>query len=60
MEKLGEFFRNFFLANGVLWFFCSLSIVLFDFHFAAREITVGIIIPLSYAIVRLFDRNNGR
>lgn len=57
MKKLGEFFRNFFLANGVLWFFCGLSVIIFNFRFEVKEITIGILIPLSYAIVRLFDRN---
>ncbi|TCS83679.1 hypothetical protein EDD80_1294 [Anseongella ginsenosidimutans] len=55
MQKLGDLFRNFFLATGVLWFLCGLSIIIFNFHFETKEIVISLVLPLSYAIVRMFD-----
>jgi len=55
MKKLTQFFKDYFLVNGILWFFCSLSILIFDLNFGPREIIMSIIFPLPYAIARLFD-----
>ncbi|MBS1757289.1 MAG: hypothetical protein JSU03_08425 [Bacteroidetes bacterium] len=55
MKKLKEFSKNFFLANGVLWFLCSLSIIIFNLHFDVKEIIMTLILPLAYAIVKLYD-----
>jgi hypothetical protein len=55
MKRLSQFFRNFFLANGVLWFLCGLSTLIFKFHLGPQELLATLLLPLAYAIVRLFD-----
>ncbi|QDW26812.1 hypothetical protein [Pedobacter sp. KBS0701] len=51
-----NFFKNYFLAAGIVWTLCALSILFLNFNFQAKEITITLIIPLSYAIFRLFDQ----
>jgi len=55
MKRLGNFFKDFFLANGVIWFLCGIAIIIFKLNFQVREILLTLIFPLAYAIVRLFD-----
>ena len=50
------FFKNMFLATGVIWFFSALAIIILNLHFGPREIILTLIIPLAYAVVRLFDK----
>jgi len=57
MKRLRDFLKDFFLTIGVLWFFCGLSILLFNLNFGAKEIVLTLIIPLAYAIVKQFDLN---
>lgn len=58
MEKRLEFFRNMFLATGVLWFFAALAILIFDLNFHEEEITMTLLIPVAYAVIRLFEKKN--
>ena len=62
MDKQPSFFKNFFLAAGVIWFLCSLSILLFGLNFQRREIIIMLVIPLTYAILRKFEekKNNSQ
>ena len=57
MKVLSNFFKVFFLAIGVVWFLCGLSIVIFKLNFGMKEIILTLIFPLAYAIVRQFDLN---
>jgi hypothetical protein len=56
MKRLSDFFKDFFLANGVSWFLCALSILLFKLNFQAGGILLSLIFPLAYAIVRQFEQ----
>ncbi|MDB5005031.1 MAG: hypothetical protein JWQ34_3256 [Mucilaginibacter sp.] len=53
------FFKNLFLATGVIWFFSALAIIILNLNFGPREIVFTLIIPLAYAVVKLFDRVKG-
>ncbi|MFB6319630.1 helix-turn-helix domain-containing protein [Saccharicrinis sp. FJH54] len=57
MKKTKNFFYNYFLAMGIVWFFCALSIVLFKLNFQIKEILLTIIIPLAFSIFRQFTKN---
>lgn len=50
------FFKNMFLATGVIWFFSALAIIILNLNFGPREIIFTLIIPFAYAVVRLFDK----
>lgn len=56
MKNSLSFFKNFFLATGVIWFFCGLSIIFFELNFQTKEILLTLILPLAWAIVRLFEK----
>ena len=58
MEQRVEFFRNMFLATGVLWFFAALAILIFDLNFHEEEIVMTLIVPVAYAVIRLFEKKN--
>jgi hypothetical protein len=50
------FLKNMFLATGVIWFFSALAIIILNLNFGPREIIFTLIIPVAYAVVRLFDK----
>jgi len=56
MQNSMTFFQRFFIAAGIIWFLCGLSILIFKLNFGPREILITLILPLAYAIVRLFDK----
>ena len=56
MQNSMTFFQRFFIATGIVWFLCGLSILIFKLNFGPREILITLILPLAYAIVRLFDK----
>lgn len=56
MQNPMNFFQRFFLATGIVWFLSGLSILIFKLNFGPREIIITLILPLAYAIVRLFDK----
>lgn len=56
MQNSMTFFQRFFLATGIVWFLSGLSILIFRLNFGPREILITLILPLAYAIVRLFDK----
>jgi hypothetical protein len=51
-----NFFKNYFLAAGIVWTLGALSILFFKFNFQSQEITLTLLFPLAYAIIRLFDQ----
>lgn len=51
-----SFFKNIFLFTGILWFFCAISIIIFELHFGTKEIIATLVVPLVYGIVRVFDK----
>ncbi|HEY5589898.1 MAG TPA: hypothetical protein VIK55_02660 [Paludibacter sp.] len=55
MKKLMTFSKNFLLANGVIWLLSGLSILLFNLNFQKQEIVISLLLPLAYAITRLFE-----
>ncbi len=55
MNKSYRFFNNLFLATGAIWLPSGLSIVCFNLHFREQEIMVTLILPVAYAIVKIFD-----
>jgi len=57
MLNLMNFFKNYFLAAGIVWTLGALSILCFKFNFQTREITLTLLFPLAYAIIRLFDQS---
>ncbi|GAA3592297.1 helix-turn-helix domain-containing protein [Flavivirga amylovorans] len=58
MKNSKNFFHNYFLAIGIIWFFCALSIVIFKLNFQVKEILLTIIIPLAFSIFKRFTQNN--
>ncbi len=56
MKNSKNFFKNYFLSVGIIWFLCALSIVIFKLNFQIKEILLTIIIPLGFAIFRQFDQ----
>lgn len=56
MKKTMNFIYNFFLAIGIVWFFCAVTLLFTKIEFQQREILLTLIFPLAYAIVRLFDK----
>lgn len=50
------FLKNMFLATGVIWFFSGLAIIILNLSFGPREIIFTLIIPVAYAVVKLFDK----
>lgn len=58
MEKRVEFFRNMFLATGVIWFFAALAILIFQLNFHEEEVVMTILIPVAYAVIRLFEKKD--
>jgi transcriptional regulator with XRE-family HTH domain len=52
MKNPLNFFRNYFLAVGIIWFFCALSIIIFNLHFREKEILLTILIPLAFFIFK--------
>ncbi len=56
MQNSMSFFQRFFLATGIVWCLCGLSIVIFKLNFGQREIIITLILPLAYALVRLLDK----
>ncbi|MDO3696040.1 helix-turn-helix transcriptional regulator [Wenyingzhuangia sp. chi5] len=50
MKNSKLFFYNYFLATGIIWFLCALSIITFNLNFKIREIILTIIIPLAFSI----------
>lgn len=51
-----NFLKNLFLAIGAIWFFCAIAILALNLNFGPREIVFTLIIPLAYAVVRIFDK----
>lgn len=58
MGKTVNFFRNIFLANGIIWFFNTIAILIFKFNFGPKEIMMSLVLSLSYATIKIFDFNN--
>ena len=58
MKNSKNFFHNYFLAIGIIWFFCALSIVIFKLNFQIKEILLTIIIPLAFSIFKKFTQSN--
>ncbi|MDH6311705.1 transcriptional regulator with XRE-family HTH domain [Parabacteroides sp. PFB2-10] len=58
MKNSRNFFYDYFLATGVVWFICALAIVIFKLNFQVKEILLTIIIPLAFSIFRQFTKNN--
>ena len=56
MKSLINFLKNFFLASGVIWTLSAFSILLYQLNFQRQEIIITLILPLAYAIVRIFDK----
>jgi len=56
MNMFVNFLRNLFLAIGAIWFFCALAILILNLNFGPREIVFTLIVPLAYAVVRIFDK----
>jgi transcriptional regulator with XRE-family HTH domain len=56
MQNPMTFFQRFFLATGIVWFLCGISILIFKLNFGSREIVITLILPLAYAILRIFDK----
>lgn len=52
MKNLKNFFYNYFLATGIIWFFLALSILIFDLTFREKEILLTILIPLTFSIFK--------
>ncbi|PWS27625.1 hypothetical protein DHW03_08545 [Pedobacter yonginense] len=57
MNALLTFLKNFFLASGIIWVLAALSIITFGLNFQRQEIIITLILPLAYAIVRIFDQS---
>ena len=57
MKNSKNFFYNYFLSTGIVWFFCALAILIFSLHFSKKEIILTIIIPLAFSIFRKFTQN---
>ncbi|MFC3364296.1 hypothetical protein ACFOG5_14070 [Pedobacter fastidiosus] len=55
MSSSLNFLKNFFLATGIIWVLSAFSILTFRLNFQRQEIIITLILPLAYAIVRLFD-----
>jgi len=62
MDKQPSFFKNFFLAAGVIWVFFAITVLLFRLSFHSIEIIITLVIPLAYAILRKFEekKNNSQ
>jgi len=62
MDKQPSFFKNFFLAAGVIWVFFAITVLLFRLSFQSIEIIITLVIPLAYAILRKFEekKNNSQ
>lgn len=52
MKIQKKIFIDFFMAVGVVWFICAMSILLFNIDFQSEEIALTIIFPLAYTIFR--------
>jgi hypothetical protein len=57
MKTLYKFLHDFFLAAGVIWFLCALSILYYNYNFGEREIIQTLLFPLAWAVVKLIDSN---
>ena len=57
MKNLMNFFHNFFLSIGIVWFLCAITILVFELNFQKNEILMTLIFPLAYAVIRLFEKN---
>lgn len=57
MKKTKSFFHNYFLASGIVWFFCALSILIFKLNFQAKEILLIMIIPFAFSVFKYFTKN---
>ena len=60
MKSSKNFFQNYFISVGVIWFLCALAIVTFNLNFQTKEILLTIIIPFGFAILRLFDKKESK
>ena len=56
MKNSIAFFQNFFFATGVIWFLSALSILILKLNFQPKEIAMTLILPLAWALVRLFEK----
>ena len=56
MKNLKSFLFDFFLSTGIVWFFCALSLMIFNLNFQMKEILLTLIIPLSFAIFRFIGK----
>jgi hypothetical protein len=56
MKNSITFFKNFFFATGVIWSLSALSILILKLSFQPKEIAMTLILPLAWALVRLFDK----
>jgi uncharacterized membrane protein len=57
MNKTFTFFKNFFLATGIIWFISALSLLIFKLNFQPREILLTLGLPLAWAILKLFENS---
>ena len=51
-----SFFKNFFLASGIVWVLSAIAILGFELSFGTKEIVITLIFSLAYAIIRLFEK----
>lgn len=51
------FLKNFFLATGIVWTLSALSILILRLNFQTREIALTLILPLAWAIIKVFESN---
>jgi hypothetical protein len=49
------FFKNFFLAVGILWTLSAIAILVFQLSYQPKEIILTLVLPLAWALVKLFD-----
>jgi len=57
MNDSKNFFHNFFISTGIVWFLSALAIVTFELNFQKTEILLTLIFPLAYALIRQFEKS---
>ena len=50
------FFKNFFLAVGILWTLSAIAILIFELTYQPKEIVLTLVLPLAWSFVKLFDK----
>lgn len=56
MDTFKNFSSNYFIANGIIWTLCGICILLFKWNFGPQEISITLLLPLSYALFRVFEK----